>query len=216
AHDPADRFATVAELRVQLLGVLREVVASDRAEAAAPTAAPSLLFAPPDVSGDVLSWRELPALMVDSTDSQSGWLASLDVRDPVARLGALEHAPERSAEVLLALGRAALLAERPDVVTAVTEELLAGDPWEWRAVWLQGLAALAGGDAHAARAAFNAVYGQVPGELAPKLALALACERTGELDIAEGLYGVCARTDAAYVAPAAFALARIRASRGAV
>ncbi len=35
APDPADRFATVAELRVQLLGVLREVVATDRAEAAA-------------------------------------------------------------------------------------------------------------------------------------------------------------------------------------
>ena len=37
----------------------------------------------------------------------------------------------------------------------------------------------------AAQASFNAVYGQVPGELAPKLALALACERGGEDVIAD-------------------------------
>ena len=77
-----------------------------------------------------------------------------------------------------------------------------------------GLAALAADDAAGAQAAFNAVYGQVPGELAPKLALALACETSGELDVAESLYATCARTDANYIAPAAFGLARIRAARG--
>ncbi len=77
---------------------------------------------------------------------------------------------------------------RPQDVAAVTDELLAADPWEWRAVWLQALAALARGDGAAAQAAFNAVYGQVPGELAPKLGLAAACEMTGETDIAEALY----------------------------
>ena len=54
----------------------------------------------------------------------------------------------------------------------------------------------------------------MPGELAPKLALALACERGGEPAIAEGLYRTCASTDANYVAPAAFGMARIRAARG--
>jgi len=214
AHDPADRFASVAELRVQLRGVLREVVAAGREEAAAPLAAPSLLFGPPDVSSSELSWRDLPALAVDSADPQAGWLATVGIDDPAARLAALMAAPERSTEVLLAAGRAALLAGRQDTLTQLTDELLAADPWEWRAVWLQGLAALARQDGPAAQAPFNAVYGQVPGELAPKLGLALACEATGELDIAEGLYGVCARTDAAYVPPASFAMARIRAGRG--
>ena len=65
-----------------------------------------------------------------------------------------------------------------------------------------------------AQSAFNAVYGQVPGELAPKLALALACERGGEGEIAEALYRICASTDANYVAPAAFGMARVRAARG--
>ena len=54
----------------------------------------------------------------------------------------------------------------------------------------------------------------MPGELAPKLALALACERGGEGAIAEGLYRTCASTDANYVAPAAFGMARIRAGAG--
>ncbi len=36
----------------------------------------------------------------------------------------------------------------------------------------------------------------------------------GELDIAESLYRICAGTDASYVTPAAFGLARVRAARG--
>jgi serine/threonine-protein kinase PknG len=91
--------------------------------------------------------------------------------------------------------------------------MLTADPWEWRAVWMSGLAALARSDSVTAQSAFNAVYGQVPGELAPKLALALACEESAELDVAESLYTTCARTDANYIAPCAFGLARIRSSR---
>jgi serine/threonine-protein kinase PknG len=215
APDAADRFASAAELRVQLLGVLREVVATDRPDdPAARHAAPSLLFEIPSVSESTLSWQGLPSLMVDAADPQVGWLATVSVEQPAARLAVLEQAPERSTEVLLQIGRTALLAGRHDVVDGVVDEMLAADPWEWRAVWLQGLRALSGGDGPGARAAFNAVYGQVPGELAPKLALALACETSGELDIAEALFTTCARSDASYTAPAAFALARIRASRG--
>lgn len=221
APDPADRFATVAELRVQLHGVLREVVATSRpggptGQDAARDAAPSLLFAAPGSTTVVRGWEDLPELRVDPGDPQAGWLATVDVEDARARLAQLDRAPERSAEVLLATGRAALRAGRPDQVAKAADELLAADPWEWRAVWLQGLAALGTDDGHGAQAAFNAVYGQVPGELAPKLALALACETSAEPDIAEALYGICARTDAAYVPPAAFAMARIRAARGSV
>jgi serine/threonine-protein kinase PknG len=91
---------------------------------------------------------------------------------------------------------------------------LTEDPWEWRAVWVAGLSALDTGDFASAQSSFNAVYGQVPGELAPKLALALACERGGEGAIAERLYQICASTDANYVAPAAFGMTRVRAARG--
>ena len=96
----------------------------------------------------------------------------------------------------------------------VVQQMLREDPWEWRALWLSGLSALDAGDIAAARSSFNAVYGQVPGELAPKLALALACELSGEADVAEALYLTCARTDANYTAPAAFGLNRLRQARG--
>ena len=91
--------------------------------------------------------------------------------------------------------------------------MLGQDPWDWRALWLSGLADLQAMRYADAQASFNAVYQQVPGELAPKLALAVACERGGQPDIAESLYSVCAQTDAAYAAPAAFGIARIRAQR---
>ncbi len=93
-------------------------------------------------------------------------------------------------------------------------DLLGDDPWEWRALWMDGLATMALEDWPSAMASFNAVCQQVPGELAPKLALAVACERGGRPEVAEGLYNTCAQTDATYVAPASFGMARVRAMRG--
>ncbi|HET9658518.1 MAG TPA: tetratricopeptide repeat protein, partial [Kineosporiaceae bacterium] len=215
APDPADRFQSADELRVQLLGVLREIVAQDRPESGvALHSSPSVLFDPPVVAAHTLDWDHLPGLKVDTGDAMAAWLAALSIREPVARMEALQQAPKATVEVRLALIRAALAAARYDIADATVAAVLAEDPWEWRAVWLQALASLAKNDPTAARAAFNAVYGQVPGELAPKLALALACEASGELDVAEAMYEVCARTDANYTAPAAFGLTRIRIGRG--
>jgi serine/threonine-protein kinase PknG len=214
APDPNDRFQSADELRVQLLGVLREIVAADRPESGvALHSAPSVLFDAPVVTTHTLDWDHLPALKVDHGDPMAAWLAALSVNEPVARIQALQQAPTASVEVRLALIRAALAASRFDIADATISAVLADDPWEWRAVWLQGLGALAKNDPTNARASFNAVYGQVPGELAPKLALALSCEVSGEHDVAEALYEVCARTDANYTAPAAFGLTRIRTGR---
>lgn len=217
ALDPSDRFATVDEMRAQLLGVLREVVATDRgAGGGALHSAASVLFETPvsDVAERPLAWDELPALRTDEHDPMASWLAGVNVAEPDARLAALGDAPQDTVEVRLARARTAIEAGRPDVVRDAIAQILGEDPWEWRAAWLGGLAELASGDAVAARASFNAVYGQVPGELAPKLALATACELSGEPDIAESLYVICARTDANYTAPAAFGLTRVRRARG--
>jgi serine/threonine-protein kinase PknG len=213
APDPADRFASADELRVQLLGVLREVVSDREGAGAATYSTSSLLFEVPAVSGQTLGWQDLPGLRVDENDPMTGWLHTVSIEDPAARLEALGAAPESSAEVLLAKAHAALHSGQLEEVDTFVTDLLTADPWEWRAVWMSGLAALARGDFAAAQSAFNAVYGQVPGELAPKLALALACEESNELDVAESLYTTCARTDANYIAPCAFGLARIRSGR---
>jgi len=213
AADPADRFASVDEFRVQLLGVLREVVAQ-RTPGTALTSAASVLFEAPAITSEALEWDQLPALRVDTSDPQYAWLSNISVDDPEKRLDQLRDAPVSSAEVRLAQAHAALELRRRDLVEQIVNEMLGEDPWEWRAVWVAGLAALDAGDFASAQSSFNAVYGQVPGELAPKLALALACERGGEGAIAEGLYQTCASTDANYVAAAAFGMARIRAARG--
>ncbi|HIT75405.1 MAG TPA: protein kinase [Candidatus Avipropionibacterium avicola] len=213
APDPADRFTSADELRLQLLGVLREVVAS-QTDGTSLTSASSVLFETPAITSSMLAWDQLPDLRADSTDPQFAWLANVSVEDPTERMEALDRAPARSPEVQLARARTALELERPDLVEHITNDMLAEDPWEWQAVWMTGLAALQHQDWVRAQLAFNAVYGQVPGELAPKLALAVACERGEEPDVAENLYGICASTDANYVAPAAFGMARIRKAKG--
>jgi serine/threonine-protein kinase PknG len=108
----------------------------------------------------------------------------------------------------LAKARAAIEAGDFALADSTIEAVLADDPWEWRAVWLSGLEALARHDPGGATEAFNTVLGQVPGELAPKLALALACEQSEQRAVARGLYRTCTVVDANYVAPAAFGLCR--------
>ncbi len=214
ATNPDDRFQSADEMRDQLLGVLREVVAVDTGIAAAAHSNPSSLFGAPTGGGADLSWTDLPALRIDRSDPSATWLAGVSVADGAQRLQVLEQAPEQTVEVQLAKARAAIDAAIFPVADEVVNDVLTDNPWEWRAVWLSGLAALARSDFESAATSFNTVLGQVPGELAPKLALALACEQTGASDLAEQLYAVCAATDANYVAPAAFGLARTREQSG--
>lgn len=212
AADPADRFISADEFRVQLLGVLREVVAAKSGVGAAAHSTSSLLFGSPPAPDDASPvWQRLPKLIADDSDKMASWLTTVSVPDPAARLEVLWSAPEQTPEVRLNIAAAALECGQYPTVDQAVADMLEEDPWEWRAVWMSGLVALAREDAAAARSAFNAVYGQVPGELAPKLALALSCEMSGEHEVAEGLYLTCARTDANYIAPSAFGLAAIRA-----
>jgi len=212
ATDPADRFASVDELRTQLLGVLREVVARGRPGTAA-TSAASVLFESPATARPITEWSQLPQLREDTTDPQYGWLSTIGTDDPRQRLKDLDAAPDDSAEVWLARCRAALELKESSAAKSYAGNLLADDPWEWRALWMEGLAAVQQEDWETAKASFNAAYQQVPGELAPKLALAFACEEGGQPEVAEGLYQTCASTDATYVAPSAFGMARVRAAR---
>jgi serine/threonine-protein kinase PknG len=152
-------------------------------------------------------------LQIDRSDPAAAWLAGVSVADGAQRLVALEAAPQKTVEVRLAQARAAVDAASFAAAGSFIDALLAENPWEWRAVWLAGLSALAQDHPDDAETAFNTVLSQVPGELAPKLALALSCEKAGAGDVAEQLYAACAATDANYVAPAAFGLARTRATR---
>jgi serine/threonine-protein kinase PknG len=211
AVDPSDRFTSVEELRHQMLGVLREVVAAAR-PGAATTTAPSDLFEPPTVISDVFTWKQLPRLKPDPGDPGLVMLASLHPGlDAQQRYQTLLSVGASSLETQIALGVAAIEVGATQVVTRTVNDILARDPWQWRAAWIEGLAGLNTGDWTKAQSCFNAVYAQLPGELAPQFALGVACEMGGELAVAERLYSTCAATDQAYVPGAAFGLARIRA-----
>jgi serine/threonine-protein kinase PknG len=84
---------------------------------------------------------------------------------------------------------------------------------DWRVAWYDGVLALATGETDRAHQQFDAVYSALPGELAPKLALALTLELAGRPGEAAGYYDVVSRTDPAYTTAAA-GLARCRLAAG--
>ena len=209
APHPDDRFQSAAELSEQLVGVLREVVALTTGR---PQPAPSVLFGPPpDEAG-------LPPLAVDPSDPAAAFLAALPADDPGAVLRDLESAlngGQLTATVEVRLRSARALIETGDLDRAATilDAVEQDDPWEWRAVWLRGVRALAAGDLAAAEAAFDRCRSEVPGELAPKLAAATVAERAGALDRAAPLYDLVVDVDPGYVA-ATRGLARCKAQAG--
>ncbi|MCU1359104.1 MAG: serine/threonine protein kinase [Ilumatobacteraceae bacterium] len=210
---PEDRFQSAEEMRLQLLGVLSEITAR-AARGAVTRSTPSTIFETPTMSSDRLLWSDLPRMLPDADDPAAPWLATLTADDPAQRRELLSQAPMASPGVAMARGYVALELDDAAGVEAAAQEVLQADPWDWRGVWLQGLAALQADRVADAVGAFNTVYGQLPGELAPKLALARACEMSGDLDVADRLYEVCARTDGAYVAAALFGRGRVASATG--
>ncbi len=205
AAGPDDRFQSAAEMSDQLYGILREVLA---AQQGTPVPAPSTLFTTDfRASPDHPDWRLLPVPQVASEDPAAGYLATLATTDSEELIALLRAAPQRTVEVELRLAHA--LIEEGDFTQAeaVLAAIGAGDPWEWRVSWYRGVAALAQEQPLAARASFMAVYEAVPGELAPKLALAVAAEYGGEQADAAARYEIVSRTDPSYTT-ATFGLAR--------
>jgi serine/threonine-protein kinase PknG len=228
--DPARRFSSAGEMIDQLTGVLREVVALERAE---PRPAYSRVFSPElravgtegatsvPAPSDVVA--SLPVPQVDGSDPAAGYLATLGALEAGPRAAALFSAvggdagvPKdvgESSETWLALARARIDAGDLAGAADTLRELAAGDPGDWRIAWHDGLRELAAGQAARAAAAFDAVYSELPGELAPKLALALAAEAAGDVARADRYYRLVWTTDLSYVT-AAFGLARTRLASG--
>jgi len=159
----------------------------------------------------------LPAPLVDGTDPAAGYLATLAGLEPgqqadalLAAVGGAAGVPEPvagSAETRLALARALIVAGAPGDADACLAELAAEDPGDWRVAWYNGLRDLATGRPAAARDAFSVTFDELPGELAPKLALAFAAEADGDMAAARRYYQVVWMVDRSYIS-AAFGLAR--------
>ncbi len=212
APDPDDRFQSAEEMADQLYGVLREVVSAE--EGRTVPAASKLFTGPVRGGNERPEWRALPRPQVDRDDPAAGYLATIAAADPQQMIADLGAAPDRTVEVVLRL--AAELIEVGDWASAeeALAEVEAIDPWEWRTSWYRGVMDLARERFGDCRTSFTAVYCALPGELAPKIALGMACE-SGDAELAEaaGWYEIVSRTDPGFTA-AAFGLARCRLAAG--
>jgi serine/threonine-protein kinase PknG len=159
----------------------------------------------------------MPMPQVDRADPAAGYLATLAGVDPGQRAAALSRAVSgdptvpgevaTSAETRLALARAMLDIGDLDGARLTLADLAADDPSDWRTAWTDGLLRLVAGDAAAADGAFSAVYDELPGEVAPKLALAFAAEAGGDVASARRYFRLVWTVDRSYIS-AAFGLAR--------
>jgi serine/threonine-protein kinase PknG len=215
-HDPDRRFGSAEEMRDQLEGVFREVAATldgqPRPGLSTEFTAERRTFgvlgapAPAEVAG------ALPVPRVDLTDPGTAFLAALAETGPEALIQELSDAPVKSVEIKLRLARAQIEAGDPAAArkTLNTTKLGMGD---WRADWYRGLAALGEGEPHKARQSFESVYDLVPGETAPKLAIAACAEAGDEAGDADRYYRTVWRTDRTFIS-AAFGLARALLAKG--
>jgi serine/threonine-protein kinase PknG len=157
----------------------------------------------------------LPLPLVDRGDPAAGYLATFAGLGPDQRVSALTQAvtgdpavPQEvseSAETRLALVRARIDAGEYDAAAGLLADLAAEDPSDWRIAWYHGLRGLA--LAEDALGAFSAVFDELPGEVAPKLALAFAAEAAGDMAAAGHYFRLVWTVDASCTS-AAFGLAR--------
>ncbi|AFY96184.1 serine/threonine-protein kinase [Chamaesiphon minutus] len=223
-----DRFQNAEEMAEQLLGVLREVVA---AETKTPRPANSSLFdgdrlaliASGDFSPIKPSYLHLPNLLIDPKDPAANVILNASMTtDRDRRIEQLKKVVKQvpiSIEAKLRL--ATNLIDRGATESAgdfteaelLLEQVAQQDAWDWRVDWYRGKSLLAQNRPQEAQAAFDRVYFDLPGELAPKLAFALAAEQGQNYQLAAQMYEIVERTDLNYPT-AAFGLTRCRLMQG--
>lgn len=202
-NDPGQRFQSADEMGDQLYGVLREIVALK----SGPKPAESKLFTydnlidPEDVRGTLTAEaRLLPTLKMDTTDPAANDLMRLaGVTDPKKRasmiLAVVNKHGNKSVEARLWYTDLLLSLREDKQASELLDALATEDQFDWRVSWYRGKLSLAGGDAQTARNEFDRVYFEMPGEVAPKLAIGFAAEQAGEIEVATAFYERVAKTD---------------------
>jgi serine/threonine-protein kinase PknG len=109
--------------------------------------------------------------------------------------------------------RAAIEGGQFDDATGWLAILEQDDAFDWRVDWYRGLLGLARQEPAEARRNFEACYDELPGETAPKLAIAAAAELAGLKTQAEHYHKLVWAVDRSY-ATSAFALARLLVADG--
>lgn len=224
--DPDERFQKVDEMAEQLFGVLREIVAlkSDPKPADSKAFTGEVLLQAG--AADLMRWPVsgmLPAIRVDLNDRAIGdVMRVLGITDPGVRLVELEKLDAqhqgRSMEPRLRMVETLMLGggDRSEVVRkaiGLLDQIELEDPFDWRPHWLRGVLMLGSKQGKAAMACFERVYFEMPGEVAPRLAMGVAAELAGLQEQAIQYYDRVGRVDPGYVS-ANFGLARCHAALG--
>lgn len=219
APDPNNRYTSADDMADALETVLREVSAVTQGR---PRPAPSKLFGG-DIHGlrGVASggipgpdWRHLPPPRIDADDPAASYVLDAMVLAPQQQVQMLRDAIaqgliEATSEAELGLARALIEAGAHAEAHSCLARVEAARPREWRCNWYRGVSLLAQDRPADAGLAFDLVYSELPGELAPKLGLALAAELSGRLDVAARHYDTVAWADPSFTS-ACLGLARVR------
>jgi serine/threonine-protein kinase PknG len=210
AFDPADRFQSASDMAAQLEGVLCEIAVSLAAERNEARTAPrtSLIFTPQSRgANDRPDFNRLPTPIVDPEDQHAGTILTLAASTPGDVVRHVDNVSEPSVELELWQVRALVSLNRRHEALEVLRGIELRDDREWRVDWYRGMVAMADERGGEAARHFDAVYRRLPGELAPKLALAMARELSGDHAEAAHWYRIVTSTDDAFTS-AALGLAR--------
>jgi serine/threonine-protein kinase PknG len=168
--------------------------------------------------------RALPVPMVDPADVGATVLSATMLSQPVqtldslraARHGTLEsEGIDLSESVELPLMEVRALLDLGDVAKAnrKLDDLSDRIGWRWRLTWFRAVAELLSADYDSATKHFSEVLDTLPGELAPKLALAATAELSGAADEST-FYKTVWNSDNGVIS-AGFGLARAQSAAGA-
>jgi serine/threonine-protein kinase PknG len=208
ADHPDDRFQTAEEMAAQLWGVLHEAAAIETNK--------SQPFKSQLFGGDLMATIEDSALLSRVTpDSRHLPLHQLSANDPALQdlMNVTGDLPQQhkiykklvkkypsSIEAKLRLVNNEANLEYIDIkeIDQYLQEIEQIDPWDWRVPWYRGRTALARQNYQLAIDCFNLVYADLPGEIAPKIALAMAIELNGDYVVASRLYQRVCQIDPNY------------------
>ncbi len=236
-----DRFQSAEEMAEQLLGVLREVVAVETNMPRPATSLlfdgdRLATTSGGDFNPIEPSYLHLPNLLIDAKDPgfnailNASMMTDLDrrldqLRQVVKQLPTSIEAKLRLANNFIDRGCMAVRSPQSSTTPVAIathdyteaemflDRVAQQDAWDWRVDWYRGKCLLAQNRPQEAQAAFDRVYFDLPGELAPKLAFALAAEQGQNYKLAAQMYELVERTDLNYPT-AAFGLARCRLMQG--
>jgi serine/threonine-protein kinase PknG len=153
----------------------------------------------------------LPVPRPAEFDPAAEFLATRSITAPRQLLREYEKAPAESVELDLARARAHIELGEPDdarrCIDRAVARLAEWSEHDWRIAWHEGLHALASDEVEGALAAFRQVYADVPGEVAPKLAIGFCLELQQKYAEARRHYEVVWSREEQ--ASAAFGLARL-------